>query len=203
MENKEVLGLKLKFEVRKLKRKHFAFCATVERTSEENFWHRGVLRRHCKRANCFGGVAFFGKRPVGYIACQFHPRTGQLQILNLVVQPYFRRKGAAKKLIKWAKRKVSWASVHVYTRESNLAAQLLFRSMEFRADRIVRDYFLDYDKDHLEDKQTVFKEDGYGFVTTKERIQNETQLAIFSNGSNIPVALLWRGGRSVNHHGNR
>lgn len=70
-----------------------------------------------------------------------------VEILNIVVHPRFWRKGIGRKLIEQLKSKVSLDYQHrkivLHVRETNLDAQLFFRSLNFRATKIIKDHYLE------------------------------------------------------------
>jgi ribosomal-protein-alanine N-acetyltransferase len=74
----------------------------------------------------------------------------KLHILNFAVHPMFRRGGIGKQMVSKLISKLSShrrTKITLAVRETNLAAQLFFRSQEFRAQRVMRSYYEDTGED--------------------------------------------------------
>lgn len=93
-------------------------------------------------------VAQIGTKLAGYIIYELGKT--QVHVLNLAVAEVYRRQGVATTLVDSIKRKLHpdrRSAINLEVRESNLRAQLLFRSLGFRAVRILRDYYEDTTED--------------------------------------------------------
>lgn len=114
----------------------------VQPWSEEDFLH--CLRQR----NCIGMVAERGDRIVGYVIYELHKT--KLHILNLAVHPTARRQKIGQSMIGKLIGKLSShrrSRIQLEVRESNLAAQVFFRSQGFQATRVVRGFFEDTSED--------------------------------------------------------
>lgn len=99
---------------------------------------------------------------VGYVVYEKHKK--RFDILNLVVDDDFTRKGGGTLLLSKMKKKLSKHRTLLTfdLRESNLDAQLWLRKNKFKATGVARDYFVDY---HHE---TIEREDAFTFEYRKE-----------------------------------
>ena len=113
--------------------------------TEEDFWH--CLRQR----NCIGMVA---ELPLGdgiiggFMIYELH--NTRLHLLNFAVAKQFRRHGLASKLIDKLIGKLSSqrrTRIVLEVRESNLAAQLFFKSKGFRAVNVLRNFYEDTPED--------------------------------------------------------
>ncbi|MBE6426226.1 MAG: GNAT family N-acetyltransferase [Thermoguttaceae bacterium] len=90
-------------------------------------------------SNCVGLVVEFRLQIIGYLIYEMHENA--LKILNIAVLPEFRRKGVGSQLVA---RLACFLARHtrqemqLSVRESNLSAQLFFRSLGFKAVSICR-----------------------------------------------------------------
>lgn len=106
--------------------------------TEEDFLH--CLRQR----NCIGMVAERSEKVVGYVIYELHKT--KLHILNLAVHPTARRQKIGQSMISKLLGKLSShrrAKITLEIRESNLPAQVFFRTQGFFATRVLRSYFED------------------------------------------------------------
>ena len=123
----------------------------IEQASFEFSWTEEDFLRALRQRNCIGMVT---EEPgtdkiVGYMIYELHKN--HLFILNFAVHPKCRKRGIGCAMIKKLKSKLSShrrTSLQLAVRESNLDAQLFFRTMGLRATRVLRAY---YDGDSGED----------------------------------------------------
>ena len=90
-------------------------------------------------SNCVGIVVEYQSRLIGYLIYETQEKS--IDISNIVVLPEFRRKGVASQMVA----RLACSLIHgarrmltLSVRESNLAAQLFFRSLGFKAVSIKR-----------------------------------------------------------------
>ncbi|OGJ53957.1 ribosomal-protein-alanine N-acetyltransferase RimI [Candidatus Peribacteria bacterium RIFCSPHIGHO2_02_FULL_49_16] len=101
-----------------------------------------------RQRNCIGMVAEMGETIVGFMIYELY--TSKLHIVNLAVLPSMRHGGVGSQMITQL---VSKLSSHRRTRvsinvpETNLAAQLFFRTNGFEAINVLRDYYEDRGED--------------------------------------------------------
>src|SRR5207237_8511630 len=111
-------------------------------------WPEHDLLRCLRQRNCIGMVAEHGEKVVGFMIYELHK--AKLHILNFAVHPSWRRSGVGGQMVA---KLVSKLSSHRRTRitldvrETNLAAQLFFRSQAFLAVRVLRGYYEDSGED--------------------------------------------------------
>jgi [ribosomal protein S18]-alanine N-acetyltransferase len=123
----------------------------VLQTEQESFeyaWTEEDFLRCLRQRNCIGMVAEQGEKVVGFMIYELHKN--KLHILNFAVHPACRRLGVGAQM---TAKLVSKLSSHRRTRitlevrETNLGAQLFFRSQAFRAVRVLRGFYEDSGED--------------------------------------------------------
>lgn len=120
----------------------------IERDSYPSPWLEADFLHELARRDCIGLVAELGDYIIGYAVYEF--RKHRYVLTNVAVHPDYRRRGVATALINRLKAKMSTTQkpkISVDLRESNLAAQLLFKSAGFSAIKIIRGYYEDTDED--------------------------------------------------------
>lgn len=121
-------------------------------------WNEEDLRTALRAQNCIGMIAEMQDRPgmplAGFMVYELNKTN--LEIINLAVAPELRRIGVGRTLVNKVKGKVGLRnedgavrrnSVRTVLRESNLDAQLFFRSQGFMATEFWRGYFEDSGED--------------------------------------------------------
>ena len=123
----------------------------VLQTEQESFeysWTEEDFLRCLRQRNCIGMVAEQGEKVVGFMIYELHKN--KLHILNFAVHPSCRRLGVGAQM---TAKLISKLSSHRRTRitlevrETNLGAQLFFRSQGFRAVRVLRGFYEDSGED--------------------------------------------------------
>jgi [ribosomal protein S18]-alanine N-acetyltransferase len=120
----------------------------IEHAGFEYPWSEDEFLRVLRQRNCIGMVADHGDQVVGFMIYELHKT--RLQVLNYAVHPEFRRKGVGRQMIAKLVGKLSShrrTKIALQVRESNLAAQLFFRSQDFRAIEVVREFYEDTGED--------------------------------------------------------
>ena len=101
------------------------------------------LKRKTVHRNTFGMIAEQQEMIVGYIIYQLHRR--RVHILNIAVKPDSRRLGICRQLFNALVLQLSFTecckTVFMEVRETNLSAQLTFRSLGFKATSILKDFY--------------------------------------------------------------
>ncbi len=85
---------------------------------------------------------------VGYMIYELHQN--RLHILNFAVHPNHRHQGVGRSMVEKLVGKLSpdrRNRIMLEVRETNLDAQLFFKAMEFRAVKVVRDFYEDTTED--------------------------------------------------------
>ncbi len=127
----------------------------IEQASFPNAWSREVLAEWIQRADTDCRVLEQEGRVVGFLLVVYE--TGGLHMVNLAVDPEFRRRGlglsALERIDELAEERGA-ERVVLEVRETNLAAQLLYRKAGYRAVGIVSNYY------HGEDAYRMVKRFG-------------------------------------------
>ena len=96
-------------------------------------------------------VAIFEEHVIGYLCAYYENH--EAQILNLAIEPDFRRRGAATILMTQAMRKFKKAGcvfIYLVVRASNIGAQKFYEHFGFTFDTIRKKYYSDPDEDALQ-----------------------------------------------------
>jgi [ribosomal protein S18]-alanine N-acetyltransferase len=123
----------------------------VLRAEQESFdyaWTEDDFLRCLRQRNCIGMVAEHEDRVVGFMIYELHKT--KLHVLNFAVAPAWRRVGVGTQMVTKLVGKLSShrrTKITLAVRESNLAAQLFFRSQAFQATRVLRGYYEDSGED--------------------------------------------------------
>ena len=140
--------LSAQVHIRWMIRRDMAEVLEIENESFEFPWSEEDFIRCLRQRNCIGMVAESQDDVAGFMIYELHKT--RLHLLNFAVAPSRRRHsiGAAMahKLIgKLSQQRRSRIQLEV--RETNLAAQLFFRSLGFRATSVLRDFYEDTPED--------------------------------------------------------
>jgi ribosomal-protein-alanine N-acetyltransferase len=120
----------------------------IEAESFEFPWSEEEFIRCLRQRNCIGMVAELDDKVVGYMIYELHKN--RLHILNFAVAACFRRRGIGARMVAKLAGKLTpqrRSRILLEVRETNLAAQLFFRSRGFRAVSVLRDYYDDTTED--------------------------------------------------------
>ena len=116
----------------------------IEQGSFEFPWTEKDFFRCLRGRNCIGMVAEHDEEVVGFMIYELH--SSQLHILNFAVRPDYRRRNVGRQMVLKLIGKLSPQRrnrIILEVRETNLAAQLFFRKLGFRAISVLRDYYDD------------------------------------------------------------
>src|SRR5467141_1357176 len=123
----------------------------VLHTEQESFefsWTEEDFLRCLRQRNCIGMVAEQGEKVVGFMIYELHK--AKLHILNFAVCHSCRRLGVGGQMVAKLISKLSShrrTRITLEVRETNLVAQLFFRSQGFKATRVLRGYYEDSGED--------------------------------------------------------
>ncbi len=120
----------------------------AETESFEYAWTEEDFLRCLRQRNCIGMVAEQGEKVVGFMIYELHK--SKLHILNFAVLPVSRRQAVGTQMVQKLVSKLSShrrTKITLEVRETNLSAQLFFRSQGFRAMRVLRSYYDDSGED--------------------------------------------------------
>jgi ribosomal-protein-alanine N-acetyltransferase len=125
--------------------------ADVLATEQECFefpWYEEDFIRCLRQRNCIGMVAEASERVVGFMIYELHKH--RLHVLNFAVNEQFRRRGIGSQMTKKLVSKLSHdrrSRIVLEIRETNLPAQLFFRTLGFRAVSVLRKFYEDTPED--------------------------------------------------------
>lgn len=116
----------------------------IERGCFEFSWTEDDFIRCLRQRNCIGMVAEYNERIVGFMVYELHK--DHLHVLNFAVHPDVQKQGVGRHMVEKLVSKLSHQRrnrILLEVRETNLAAQLFFRTVGFRAIDVLRDYYDD------------------------------------------------------------
>lgn len=138
----------LKVQIRWLIRRDMPEVLDIEHQSFEFAWCEEDFLCCLRQRNCIGMVAEYNHRIVGFMIYELHK--AKLHVLNFAVDPEFRRQAVGMQMIEKLVDKLSQQrrqEIVLEVRESNLAAQLFFKKMGFKAVLVLRSHYDDTDED--------------------------------------------------------
>jgi ribosomal-protein-alanine N-acetyltransferase len=138
----------LRVHIRWMIRRDMNEVLDIERNSFEFPWFEEDFIRCLRQRNCIGMVAEHGERVVGFMIYELHKT--RLHILNFAVAADYRRRGVGQQMIEKLIAKLSSqrrTRITLEVRETNLPAQLFFKSALFRAVTVLRAYYEDSPED--------------------------------------------------------
>ncbi len=158
--------------IRWMIRRDMPEVSAIEQNSFEFPWTEKDFFRCLRGRNCIGMVAENDEQVVGFMIYELH--NSQLHILNFAVRPDYRRRNIGQQMVEKLIGKLSQQRrnrIVLEVRETNLAAQLFFQKMGFRAITVLRDYY----DDTIEDAYVMhyrFKSEEEQEFTPRNRIAN-------------------------------
>jgi ribosomal-protein-alanine N-acetyltransferase len=120
----------------------------IEQQAFEFPWYEDDFVRCLRQRNCIGMVAEASERVVGFMVYELHKH--RLHILNFAVDERMRRRGVGSQMAKKLIGKLSHdrrSRIALEIRETNLPAQLFFRTLGFRATTVLRQFYEDTPED--------------------------------------------------------
>ncbi len=138
----------LRVHIRWMIRRDMPEVLSIERESFEFPWFEEDFIRCLRQRNCIGMVAEQGERVVGFMIYELHKT--RLHILNFAVAQNMRMRGIGRQMAEKLEGKLSSqrrTRITLEVRETNLAAQLFFKQVGFRATNVLRSYYEDSPED--------------------------------------------------------
>ena len=138
----------LEVHIRWMIRRDMADVLDIEASGFEFPWSEEDFIRCLRQRNCIGMVAEHDDKVVGFMIYELHK--SRLHILNFAVAARYRRQGVGGHMVSKLVGKLSSqrrTRITLEVRETNLAAQLFFRSQSFRAVSVLREYYEDTPED--------------------------------------------------------
>jgi ribosomal-protein-alanine N-acetyltransferase len=138
----------LRVHIRWMIRRDMPEVLEIERNAFEFPWFEEEFIRCLRQRNCIGMVAEHAERVVGFMIYELHKT--RLHILNFAVAADVRRRGVGRQMIEKLVGKLSSqrrTRISLEVRETNLSAQVFFRSSGFRATSVLHDFYDDSPED--------------------------------------------------------
>lgn len=126
-------------KIRRFKSKDFSVVLEIENQSFPNPWTKQDFYRGFKNENCVCYVIEDEKEVVGYIV--YVCDSTSCKIINLAVAKHYRRHGVAQSLLSEVIEQMEQTPILASISDRNLGAQLFFRSLGFKAEKISRNFF--------------------------------------------------------------
>ncbi|EMI26529.1 ribosomal-protein-alanine acetyltransferase [Rhodopirellula europaea SH398] len=120
----------------------------IETNCFEFAWSEDDFIRCLRQRNCIGMVAECDERVAGFMIYELHKN--RLHILNFAVHSDYRRRGIGNTMMRKLLGKLSQERrnrIMLEVRETNLEAQLFFKSLGFKAISVLRDFYDDATED--------------------------------------------------------
>ncbi len=141
-------GSGLGVHVRWMIRRDMPEVLTIEQEAFEFPWSEEDFTRCLRQRNCIGMVAEMADSVVAFMIYELH-RT-KLHVLNFAVLRSHRRLGIGTRMLEKLIGKLTpdrRGRIVLEVRETNLPAQLFFRSLGFRATTVLKDFYQDSTED--------------------------------------------------------
>ncbi len=138
----------VRVHVRWMIRRDMPEVLAIESENFEFPWLEDDFIRCLRQRNCIGMVAEFDDRIVGFMIYELNKN--RIRVLNFAVSAEHQRRGIGTQMIAKLIAKLSpqrRSRVVLEVRETNLAAQVFFRSVGFRAVSVLRGYYEDTPED--------------------------------------------------------
>ena len=138
----------LKVQIRWLIRRDMPEVLSIERSSFEFAWTEEDFLCCLRQRNCIGMVAEHDHEIVGFMIYELHK--SRLRIMNFAVDSSLRRRQIGSQMIARLVEKLSQQrrkEIVLEVRETNLAAQLFFQQLGFRALSVLRNHYDDTAED--------------------------------------------------------
>ncbi|MSR73695.1 MAG: ribosomal-protein-alanine N-acetyltransferase [Candidatus Pacebacteria bacterium] len=138
----------LKVQIRWLIHRDMPEVLCIERDLFEFPWQEEDFLYYLRQRNCIGIVAEYNHRIVGFMIYELHK--AKLHVLNFAVDLEFRQRAVGTQMVEKLVDKLSQQrrlEIVLEVRESNLAAQLFFKKMGFKAVLTLRSHYDDTDED--------------------------------------------------------
>ena len=152
----------VRVHIRWMIRRDMADVLRAEQQSFEYAWTEDDFLRCLRQRNCIGMVAEHNDRIVGFMIYELHK--SRLHVLNFAVAPSHRRTAIGTQMVAKLVGKLSShrrSKITLAVRERNLSAQMFFKAQDFRASRVLRNYYEDSGEDAFLMEYRVGGDAGY------------------------------------------
>jgi ribosomal protein S18 acetylase RimI-like enzyme len=140
-------------------------AACLECYSCENFWNSRDFLLNLRNEKVGGYLATDIATPIGFLVYENNEGDEEINIINFVMRPEYRRQGIATMMIEKVKgvaKALSCQRVIAIVRESNITSHLFLKANGFVCEQVMKCYFEDEYEDETE------REDGYKFLFRRE-----------------------------------
>ena len=120
------------------------FVLAIEKDSFSEPWTRDEFVDALRQRGCIGMVCEVGDEVAVYMLYELHKN--RLRVINFAIAPKYRRNGYGKAMVDKLVAKMNYqlrSRITLEIRETNLPAQLFWKSQGFRAVTILRDWYED------------------------------------------------------------
>ena len=138
----------LGIHVRWMIRRDMSEVITIEQEAFEFHWSEEDFTRCLRQRNCIGMVAELADSVVAFMIYELH--RSRLHMLNFAVLRSHRRLGIGTQMMEKLVAKLTpdrRGRIALEVRETNLPAQIFFRSLGFRATSVLKDFYRDSTED--------------------------------------------------------
>lgn len=139
----------LRIQIRWLIRRDMLEVLEINQTCfDELAWTEEDFLLCLRQRNCIGMIAEYDRRVAGFMIYELHKQ--RIQILNFAVASGLQRMGVGSQMVERVITKLSKQrrkEIILEVRETNLPAQLFFKSQGFRAQNVLRGHFWDTTED--------------------------------------------------------
>lgn len=132
--------------IRWMLRRDYPKVLEIEKQCFEFPWSEEDLTRCLRQGNCIGMVSEHDEEIVGFMIYELHKKN--LHILNFAVNPVVHRNKVGTAMVNKIAIKLSpdrRSRIILEVRETNLPAQLFFKSLGFRAISVLRNFYDDWE----------------------------------------------------------
>ena len=120
----------------------------IESKSFEFPWNEEDFIKSLRQRDTIGMVAEIGDEVAGFMVYELHKT--RIHVVSFAVEPCFRRSGVGAAMIEKLRSKLHYQRrnrILLEVRETNLAAQLFFRSQGFRAISVLKKFYEQSEED--------------------------------------------------------
>jgi len=139
-----------KLSIRDMLENDLPAVLAIEQISFSTPYSKEYFLNELYKKHALLNVAIFERKVIGYLCADYENH--EAQILNLAIDPDFRRRGAATRLMTQAMRtlkKEGCVFVYLVVRASNTGAQKFYERFGFKVEAIRKKYYSDPDEDAL------------------------------------------------------
>jgi ribosomal-protein-alanine N-acetyltransferase len=144
----KMASIKQTVHIRWMIRRDLPSVMGIESASFEFPWTEDEFVRCLRQRDCIGMVAEYAEQVVGFMIYEMQ-RT-RIHVLSFAVHPDYRRQTVGSAMVQKLVSKLAYQRrnrIILEVRETNLAAQLFFKSLGFRATGVLRNFYEDSTED--------------------------------------------------------